>query len=280
MSSFHLSLKVNRLPRYSIRIVRQTLQELEHSIQLVSRKLFLRIRTGQAEPRLVEISTVYFRAGYTPDDYTSDRIFGVRALLERSAAIKCPSIALQLAGSKKVQQVLTRPGVLEKYLGDSSRWGHPTFCQSEIDEVRSSWMEMWGLEDIGGVEKAREAASSLVLKPQREGGGNNVYKQAIPAFLDRLHPVERSGWIAMRLIVAPEGMGNYLLRADNGDGGRVVKAEVVSELGIFGWALFGHGEVVDEKTVGWLLRTKAKDSDEGGVAAGFSVIDSVVLVDS
>ena len=260
--------------------MRQTLQELEHSIQLVSRKLFLRIRTGQAEPKLVEISTVYFRAGYTPDDYTSDEIFGVRALLERSTAIKCPSIALQLAGSKKVQQVMTRPGVLEKYLCDPSTWGHPTFGQSEIDEVRSSWMEMWGLEETGGVEKARESASSLVLKPQREGGGNNVYKQAIPAFLDQLRPVERSGWIAMRLIVAPEGMGNYLLRADNGDGGRVVKAEVVSELGIFGWALFGHGEVVDEKTVGWLLRTKAKDSDEGGVATGFSVIDSVVLVDS
>jgi glutathione synthase len=84
----------------------------------------------------------------------------------------------------------------------------------------------------------------------------------------------------MRLIVAPEGMGNYLLRADNGDGGRSVKAEVVSELGIFGWALFGAGKVVDEKTLGWLLRTKSKESDEGGVAVGVSVIDSVVLVDS
>jgi glutathione synthase len=38
----------------------------------------------------------------------------------------------------------------------------------------------------------------------------------------------------------------------------------------------GH---VEEKTVGWLLRTKGRDSDEGGVAAGFSVLDSVVLVD-
>ena len=31
--------------------------------------------------------------------------------------------------------------------------------------------------------------------------------------------------------------------------------------------------------VGWLVRTKADDVDEGGVAAGFSVLDSVLLVD-
>jgi glutathione synthase len=30
--------------------------------------------------------------------------------------------------------------------------------------------------------------------------------------------------------------------------------------------------------VGWLVRTKGKDSNEGGVATGFSVLDSVLLV--
>jgi glutathione synthase len=59
-----------------------------------------------------------------------------------------------------------------------------------------------------------------------------------------------------------------------------VKAEVVSELGIFGWALFGGKDGgVEEKEVGWLVRTKGKESDEGGVATGFSVLDSVLLVD-
>lgn len=36
--------------------------------------------------------------------------------MERSLAIKCPSIHYHLAGSKKVQQVLARPGVLENYI--------------------------------------------------------------------------------------------------------------------------------------------------------------------
>ena len=36
-------------------------------------------------------------------------------MMERSRAIKCPSAALHLAGTKKVQQVLASPGVLERY---------------------------------------------------------------------------------------------------------------------------------------------------------------------
>lgn len=39
-----------------------------------------------------------------------------RLLLERSCAVKCPDIATQLAGTKKVQQELSRVGVLEMLL--------------------------------------------------------------------------------------------------------------------------------------------------------------------
>lgn len=39
-----------------------------------------------------------------------------RLLLERSRAVKCPDIATQLAGTKKVQQELSRPGTLERLL--------------------------------------------------------------------------------------------------------------------------------------------------------------------
>ena len=37
-----------------------------------------------------------------------------RLLMERSVAIKCPTVAYHLAGAKKVQQELARPGVLER----------------------------------------------------------------------------------------------------------------------------------------------------------------------
>jgi len=244
----------------------------------------------------VEISTVYFRSGYVPSEYPTPAHYATRFLLERSRAIKCPSIALQLAGGKKVQEVLTQPGVLEHFLCDEKKWGKDVFNTQDVDELRQSFMSMWGL-DVGedmltpdheaiksgkeefGTRTARERAHTLVLKPQREGGGNNVYKDSVPAFLDKLPPQERQAWIAMELIIPPEGTGNYLVRGGGVDKA-VVKVDVVSELGIFGWTLFGGptGEVSQEEA-GWLVRTKGKESDEGGVATGFSVLDSILLVD-
>lgn len=277
MSATELSIVSTSLKsgRHGIHVVRQTFCELRQSASVDPTTHALRIATQSGLPPgespFIEISTVYFRAGYTPADYATPADYDVRYLLESSCAIQCPSIQLQLAGGKKVQQVLTNPGVLEHFVGD-------TVSSAEVAELRSSWMAMWGLDESGGVRKARERAAQLVLKPQREGGGNNVYKQAIPPFLDSLPEKEREAWIAMELIAAPDGLGSYLVRAGSGTEG-AVKAEVISELGIFGWALFGAGKEVKEKEVGWLVRTKGKDSNEGGVAAGFSVLDSVLLVD-
>ena len=105
--------------------------------------------------------------------------------------IKCPTIALQLAGGKKVQEVLIQPGILEAFL-DDEKYGDRVFGEDDIDDLRASFMGMWGLdvsEDMLtpnhttvrsgheelGVRKARKCTMSLVLKPQQEGGGNNVY---------------------------------------------------------------------------------------------------------
>jgi len=214
-------------------------------------------------------------------------------------------LPLQLAGGKKVQEALTRPGVLEHFLGnEGARWGTgaPDLTMYAPD-IRNTWMGMWALDsedaDIvtaidqsglpastsgepPGTRLARLKAPSLVLKPQREGGGNNVYREAIPAFLDSLPPEEREAWIAMEMIETPRGVGGCLVRAapsssDESTGRKVVCTDVISELGIFGYVLFGAEGVV-EREVGWLVRTKGTESNEGGVAAGFSVLDSVVLV--
>ncbi|KAG2753743.1 hypothetical protein P692DRAFT_201929223 [Suillus brevipes Sb2] len=96
-----------------------------------------------------------------------------------------------------------------------------------------------------GTRLARCKAPSLVLKPQREGGGNNVYREAIPAFLDALPAEEREAWIAMEMIETPRGVSGYLVRDNGSTEKKVVRAEVISELGIFGYALFGEGEVVE-----------------------------------
>jgi glutathione synthetase len=213
---------------------------------------------------------VYYRAGYAPTDYASPAHYTTRGILESSRAAQCPSIALQLAGAKKVQEVLTRPGILERFLAPSEG----------ADAVRDSWVNMWSLDrdDGKGAEEEEEAvrrAHELVLKPQREGGGNNVYRGNIPQFIAQMPQHERVTWVAMELIRPPRGVGAYLIRPGAGR----VSARVMNELGVFGWALFGEGRELREEEAGWLVRTKAEDVDEGGVAAGFSVLDSILLVD-
>lgn len=51
-----------------------------------------------------EIALAYFRAGYTPNDYPTNDEWRARVKLETSMAIKCPTLAQQLAGLKKVAQ--------------------------------------------------------------------------------------------------------------------------------------------------------------------------------
>ncbi|KAF8463798.1 glutathione synthase [Gautieria morchelliformis] len=257
-------LEYELLEKHSIHVIRQTLLSLSSSSTLTPARALEVTLPTHASP--FEISVVYYRAGYTPTDYPTPSHYATRIMLESSRAIQCPSIALQLAGGKKVQEVLSRPGVAESFLLDPSR-GPEVFTPNDVGELRSSWMGMWSLDLNGdeGVDKARSRALDLVLKPQREGGGNNVYKDSIPAFLDELPKAEREAWIAMELIRPPEGVENWLVKAGGGTDGRA-SVDVVSELGIYGWALFeGAG--------------RERESDEGGVAVGFSVLDSLVLVD-
>ena len=63
---------------------------------------------------------MYQRSCYKPSDFTSEADWQTRLMIEQSQAIVCPSIAYHLAGTKKVQQVLAQPGVLELFMGDKA----------------------------------------------------------------------------------------------------------------------------------------------------------------
>lgn len=299
------------LYRYGIKVIRRTLSELASSDVDSNRALRVSSSSSAANDSN-EISVVYYRAGYAPTDYITDDHYRVRFKLQASRAINCPTLALQLAGGKKVQQVLAEPGVLERFLlpdpvsARSRGFDEEIFTEEDVADIRSTWVPMFGLgssstsaSQSDPVQRALTHHSRLVLKPQREGGGNNVYRDSIPPFLEKLPEAERAAWIAMELIEPPAGVGGYLSRAGTGtatsastgpkqselEKGRG-RTDVVSELGIFGWGLFGRDEdgratvcVNEEDRGGWLVRTKGRDSDEGGVAVGFSVLDSVMLVD-
>lgn len=57
--------------------------------------------------------------------------------------------------------------------------------------------------------------------------------------------------------------------------GKSSAEDAVSELGIYGTYLRVGDEVQINDCVGHVLRTKAAESNEGGVAAGFAVLDSL-----
>ncbi|KAL1957241.1 hypothetical protein VTO42DRAFT_6147 [Malbranchea cinnamomea] len=220
-----------------------------------------------------EVTTLYLRSFYGPSDYPSESAWRARTHLERSAAIKCPSVLTQLAGCKKVQQVLAQqsgPDHLARFL--------PNTPPPLIEKIRSTFAPQYDLGTSGrGRELALdpETAACHVLKPQREGGGNNVYRDAIPTFLRSIPEKDWKGWILMELIKPPEEARNVALRSD----GHVLSGNVVGELGVFGTILWNDGgEILHNEQGGWLMRTKAKESDEGGVAAGFSSLDSILLV--
>lgn len=224
-----------------------------------------------------EVTTVYFRAGYSPDDYPKEDDWAARLQLEKSRAIKCPSILTHLAGCKKVQQVLATPHSphLKRFLPD----------EKVAARVLETFAPIYPLDKSEAGQEARKLATEAstavkyVLKPQREGGGNNIYRKAIPDFLARLPETHWPAYILMEMIEPPP-LANAIFR-----NGELQRGGVICELGVYGACLWRNGKEEGEKgqileswEAGYLLRTKGDQSEEGGVAAGFGAVDSCCLV--
>jgi len=217
-----------------------------------------------------EVGVVYMRCGYHPDQYPTEKEWDARLMMERSLAIKSPSIHYHLAGTKKVQQELAKPGMVEKYLGD----------KAQVESVRDIFTGLYSIDKNESGDKSVAAAMAhpekYVLKPQREGGGNNVYGEEIKEYLEKLGDSdERNAYILMDRI-APPVSKNYMVRP----GCQPEMVDVVSELGIFGYVIGDKDKISTNKYVGHMLRTKKSHVNEGGVAAGLGALDSVLLVDT
>ena len=206
-------------------------------------------------------------------------------------AIKCPSILTHLAGSKKIQQELATPNSphLTRFLSS-------TTSQSMIERIRQTFAAIFPMDDSAAGQTAtktvtdKNAVAGYVLKPQREGGGNNIYGSKIPDFLKSLGD-DKGKWrghILMELIKPP------ILRNTIFRNGECQSGKVIGELGVYGVCLWrngakdgggkrgnesGKGEILKNWEAGFLLRTKGSASEEGGVAAGFGAVDSPCLID-
>uniref|UniRef100_A0A8C1AB04 Glutathione synthetase n=2 Tax=Cyprinus carpio TaxID=7962 RepID=A0A8C1AB04_CYPCA len=216
-----------------------------------------------------EIAIVYFRNGYMPQNYTSEESWEARLMMERSLAVKCPDISTHLAGTKKVQQELAQRGVLERFFPDEPE---------TVAQIRATFAGLYTLDM--GEEGDKTVAMALanpdqyVLKPQREGGGNNIYGTEICEVLENLKSsTERTAYILMDKI-QPVPVQNYLLRP----GAPLKLNSCLSELGVFGAYVRKGKDMVFNECVGHLLRTKSSEHADGGVAAGVAVLDNPLLV--
>jgi len=78
---------------------------------------------------------------------------------------------------------------------------------------------------------AMKNPDNYVLKPQREGGGNNMYGETMRDFLAKIRNTEeRKAYILMDRINPPL-QKNYMVRPN---APKPVYSDFVSELGIFG----------------------------------------------
>lgn len=173
---------------------------------------------------------------------------------------------------KKVQQVLATPGVsvLSEFTPD----------KAQHDALSKTFTNIYPLDRSAAGMEARNLArdpvecQKYVMKPQREGGGNNFYRSAIPEQL-KVIPEEYWGSFILMELITPPPLANTILRA-----GKLEQGGVICELGVYGTCLWdrNNGKVLHNEEAGYLLRTKGDQSEEGGVAAGYGCMDSVALV--
>lgn len=247
-----------------IKSYRFTLEEVRDKTTVRDARLYV-------SATMDEVAVVYYRSGYAPSDYESDPelTWGNRLYLEDTLAIKCPSLLTQLSGAKKVQQILTTEEQIRNIL--------PDIGELDLRRLLSTFVNIYPLDNSPEGKTAKKLAfeqpHKYVLKPQREGGGNNIYKEDIPGFLKQLPEEEWGAYILMELINPPTHK-NKIVR-----NGEVFHENIISELGVFGTVLFDEdtGDIKTNDTAGHLLRSKFSSSNEGGVAAGFGCVDNVYL---
>ena len=92
----------------------------------------------------LEVAVVYYRGGYVIEEYKPNGK-ALRVRLEISRAIKCPDILAHLSGFKTVQQALTEPGAVERFLSSD-----------KAERVRKTFMPMQILDTSAAGLKARE----------------------------------------------------------------------------------------------------------------------------
>ena len=226
-----------------------------------------RIKEGHLEVNGVVAAVTYLRAGYGPEDWKLESEREGRRLIEESSTLAAPELSQQLAGTKKVQQMLARPGALSPYVS-------PKVAQ----QLESAFAIICDPEDVlergsqaGKVawQAALQQPQNWVLKPQREGGGYNLYDDQMVNTLKGSTVAQRKAYILMERLRPAAHAGEGVLDFTPHP------LQLVPEIGRFGAWLGQNGQEMLNRDMGYLVRSKAQDAPEGGVSAGYGFLDSL-----
>jgi len=220
-----------------------------------------------------KVAVVHMAYGYMTDHFPTEASWKTRWDMERSTAILSPNIRLQLAGTKKIQQLLSLSGTLERFFPNEP---------ARLAELRKTYTQLWGLDSkdqstLAAIQDAMRRPSHYVLKSQLEAGKGNFFDEEIPEMLSTLTDEEKGAHILQRKI-NPIVVKNYMLRPFKSP----ELENIVSEMGVFG-SLIGNsenGKVLLNTIDGYLIRSKPASANQGGVTCGSGVIDSAILFGS
>ena len=249
--------------KYKISSTRMTLEEIKAKcVQDENGNLTL-------DKRL--ISLFYFRAGYTENDYPNGESWKGRELIELSTAIKVPDINTFLTTFKIFQYELSKPKILIHY------------CQSEliINDILRFFGGIYNIRDMSPenvkdlLNKIKTDPDKYILKPMKEGGGNNItgekLKAIIPGEGEEISDLIKNSVIVDKIeSYVHEGLviRNEKLKVQNS----------ISEYSIYGIILTNENNFIINKSVSFLVRTKEKESIEGGIIEGAGAIDIPCLL--
>ena len=247
--------------KYRIATVRKTLTEIHTDGKLRQGHLVVDGKT---------VAVSYYCAGYTPDDFPAQEEFKGRKLIEASSSIQVPDLAMQLCGMKKIQQVLTKKEVLANFVSEEiSRRILKTFAKMHtLDEIINT-----PEGEVSAAEWLSNHPDDYVLKPQREGGGNNYFGSDILKLLPTIKKEEQKAYILMEKIQA---LPHSSLQVVNG---QAETLNCISEIGRFGICFAENGEGKNNLDAGYLVRTKSENVNEGGVWAGFACLNTITRFD-
>eukprot|EP01083_Nonionella_stella_P182041 653876_1 len=225
------------------------------------------------------VSFVYCRGGSKRKEWndTNEMDWKGRELIEFCSAICDANIAYTLINTKFMQTIYSEKEVLLKYLDeDEAEFVHLHFVENHNFDERFESKER--IEQI--LNDAKINYDHYVMKPSGDGGGHCVFGEEIVDLIEKLSKKENKESIQLEGWILMEKIKNCTAQSIHIRQNKWSHRESVHEIGIYSHYLCDAATgdlVLINECIGDLIKTRNANANEAGIAAGYGVLDSMVL---